>query len=374
MKVVLKKLTSALEFIIESDIDGEKIDLVLVFGNAYSIEDPFLLENFTTAFPKARILGCSTAGDLLNGETYDNSIVYAAIKFDHTKVHHGRVDLPIKERDEIQAGRELATQLKQDDLSMVILLSEGLAVDCDELIVGMREVLGPDVPFFGGLAADDLAFEQTVVLDNDGASSEAVVAVGLCGDRIKIRTKASMYNHKGVKINVTKSIGNIVHEINGKPALPEYEAIIRNEFKLDVMSILHFPFLILDKENKEPLYARTIHEFDRSDNTLLAASAIPEGPASIIDLQKVEQYFDDAQQTAKQLIDEKNELGLVITCAARRGALGDSWKKEYKFVHDALEGLPSIGFYSYGEIGRSHFDNSSIIHNQTINIATFYES
>ena len=376
MKVFSHHLTSALDLIPESSLPNNKADLVLVHGNPFSLEVPGLIEKFNIAFPNACIAGCSSAGELLDGHTYENSIVYSAIQFDNTVVKQSRIDLPHSNKNEYQAGSNLATELQADDLVMVLLLSEGLAVDCDELISGMREILGAEAPIFGGLAGDSLAFEHTVVLDNDGVYSNSVVAVGLYGNTLKFNTSSSLFNQKGTEIEITGSDSNIVTHINGESAGEFYEKMMKSKYEIKIgnSSSLNFPLIILDPVTKEPLYCRTIHEYDLEDNILIAAGSVPIGPAKLLDLTDNEDFLKDAKEVSTRLASTQADFSIVISCAGRRGAMGSAWIEEYPLIQETLGNIPSIGFYSYGEIGTSHYDRSTIVHNQTINIATLHEA
>ncbi len=374
MQVVLKKLASTLDLIDVSDSVPEEVNLVIVYGNPFSIEDPLLLQNLIEAYPNAKVVGCSSAGESLNGESYENSIVFAAINFEKTSVKRARVDLPRKNKNEFQSGVDLANQLAGDNLAMILLLSEGLSIDCDELMDGVRSVLGPNAPVYGGLAGDDLTFTHTVVLDNQGPSSNSVVAVGLYGDSLRYETHASSFSDKdGVTIEVTKAKGNVIFEINDKPALEVYESIIASQCNQDAMASLHFPLMILDRDTGEDLYVRTMHEFDKDNKSILAAATVPEGPAKVMNLLDVKDFIEDAGQTANHLSKNKCQLALVISCAGRRGAMGEKWVKEQPEIFKKLGVNEMIGFYAYGEIGKSHNDKTTIIHNQTVNIATIYE-
>ena len=58
---------------------------------------------------------------------------------------------------------------------------------------------------------------------------------------------------------------------------------------------------------------------------------------------------------------------LAFDCVARRGVLGEEGiKKEIQSLADAAGGAPLAGFYSYGEIARTHGMRG--LHNYTLAI------
>ena len=366
------RLTSPLEELPDDKLKPSA-DLVLVYAPPFSLEDPSLLEKLTTQYPKARVLGCSSAGECLDGKPYDNSIVYSAIQFEHTTLRPARVDLPEEKRNEFLAGQALANELAGEDLVMVLLFSEGLAVDCDELIRGIQSVLGSETAIFGGLAGDSLSFERTVVLSNEGVSADAVVAVGFYGDRLRFETVTSHFDQSGETIEITAAQGNLLSEINGRPALDVLEEFILREEGVGITESLSFPIIILDPTTHKPLYCRTIHEYNTEDGTLLAAGSFPVGPAKLINMYDKTNFLIDTRKTSGRLEKDRHQFALIISCAARRGTLGNDWMEELSLISEALGEMSSIGFYSYGEIGKSNFGNFTIVHNQTLNIAAFHE-
>ena len=374
MNVSSHQLASSFEVLLESKVPNNDIDLVLVHGNPSSLEEPALLEYLCEAYPRACIAGCSGAGEIMNGEVYENSIVYSAIHFEHTSVRQTSIKIEENKDDEYEAGKALAQNLIGDDLVAVIILSEGLSVDCDEFIKGVREIMGPEAPFFGGLAGDGNSFEHTVVLDRDGVYDDHVVAIGLYGKRLEVNSSTSIFDQKGIELDITASDGNIIYEINDQPALDIYKSLIANQSMPEISLRLYYPLIILDPKTRNTLYCRTIHEYDVGSKSLLAAGVVCEGPAKLINMTNSEDLFQDAITTSQKLKNIPAEFAIIYSCAGRRGAMGDEWDKEAPLIQQSLEGIPNLGIYSYGEIAKSNFDNSTIIHNHTLTIATFYET
>jgi len=54
--------------------------LVLVFGDRALIEASDIAEKFKTGFPNAKVVFCSTAGEILNTEVSDNTLAVTAIE------------------------------------------------------------------------------------------------------------------------------------------------------------------------------------------------------------------------------------------------------------------------------------------------------
>jgi hypothetical protein len=64
--------------------------------------------------------------------------------------------------------------------------------------------------------------------------------------------------------------------------------------------------------------------------------------------------------------EEGASLGLLISCIGRRLMLGQRVQEEVEAVCDEWPGVPTIGFYSYGEIGPHGATGRCTLHNQTM--------
>ena len=374
MKISSRQLMSSLEYLPELNAPNIDADLVIVHGNPYSLEQPRLLENLCVAFPNASIAGCSSSGEIINGETHENSIVYSAIEFEHSRVRQTRVSIANDQEDEFEAGKVLANNLLDDELAFIIVFSEGLGIDCDELLKGANEVLGNKVPLIGGLAADNNAFNYTVVMDREGTYGDAVIAVGIYGKRIKVNHVMSSFDHVGVEVDITSSEGNLVRTLNHKPVLDVYKEVIFKQYDYDIDFIMSHPLVILDPQSKRIVYCRTIFDYDLDSGVVLTAGSVPQGPAKIISLIDSSNIIADINDTCEKLIGQAAEFAFVISCASRKEPMGSEWIKESKFIQECLGNTPSLGFYSFGEIGRHDQTDPAVVHNHTLTIATIIET
>ncbi|MEM1182572.1 MAG: FIST N-terminal domain-containing protein, partial [Acidobacteriota bacterium] len=60
--------------------------LVLFFGSSDKLQAPSHYQELRDRFPSAHIVGCSTAGEILDDEVFDDSVVATAIEFDQVEV------------------------------------------------------------------------------------------------------------------------------------------------------------------------------------------------------------------------------------------------------------------------------------------------
>src|SRR3954470_21029711 len=147
--------------------------LVLAFADRTSIQDPGLLRQLRSAYPEAIFFGCSTAGEIYDTSVQDNTLVSTAISFESTQVRHASLDMQEAE-DSFDAGVTLGMAIPHEQLTHVFVLSDGIEVNGSELVRGLAAVLPSHVSMTGGLSADGDRFQQTFVLDDNGAKSGSV--------------------------------------------------------------------------------------------------------------------------------------------------------------------------------------------------------
>src|SRR5437763_14667738 len=73
--------------------------LVLLFGCPSLLKERYLLQEIQRAYPKAHLLGCSTAGENSGTQVLDESLVATAIQFEHTALPGVRIKLKKSKRD-----------------------------------------------------------------------------------------------------------------------------------------------------------------------------------------------------------------------------------------------------------------------------------
>ena len=60
--------------------------LALLFGSRASLTDSESIASIRRRFPNATLLGCSTAGEILDSSLYDDTVSVTAIRFDATRI------------------------------------------------------------------------------------------------------------------------------------------------------------------------------------------------------------------------------------------------------------------------------------------------
>lgn len=353
-------------------------DLILVFASRQMLLDSPLVNQLKKEYSKSIITGCSTSGEINGVNVNDNSLTATAIKFDKTNIKYQKVNIA-DYNTSLEAGEALIKDLIKDDLKHIFVLSEGLKVNGTDLVNGMRSILPDGVNVTGGLAGDGANFEQTLVVTNEGESvSEVITAVGFYGDNILIGYGSlGGWDSFGIERSVTKSVGNVLFEIDNLPALELYKSFLGDKAEELPASGLLFPLSMRTEENDVPV-VRTILAVNEEEQSLTFAGDIPEG--SYVKLMKAntDRLVNGAENAAEvsinPLTNKTAQLAILISCVGRKLVLKQMVEEEVEAVQEVVgENAMLTGFYSYGEMAPFLTGTKCELHNQTMTITTFRE-
>jgi hypothetical protein len=348
----------------ESMADGFKPTLAIVFISVKQDRETIsrLLDE-----KGIQIFGATTAGEFIDGEIEGGSIVmllldmnpaYFKIEFLETSQETALADATKLGN----AGKESFTK------PAFIIANSGVSLDGEPFIEGILEGFGKhpssennEVTIFGGKAADDLALESTFVFTNGKSSDSALVALIIDEEKINVKGIATCgWQAIGTNKTVTKSEGNIVYTIDGKPALDTLMNFLGVEIKQEddkeivtFLSSWYYP-LQVERENADPVI-RTAMFANREDRSLICSGKVPQGskikfslPPDFDSIDKVVAECKGIQENAQQEADAL----IMFSCVSRYLSFGIVMKEEIDQVQKIWD-APMAGFFSYGEYGKS---------------------
>ncbi|MGC3973057.1 MAG: FIST N-terminal domain-containing protein [Nitrospira sp.] len=360
-------------------LDSEN-SLLLLFGTSRLIDRPELSQQVMAACPRSHVMGCSTAGEIHGAEISDGSLVVAAVRFEKTRLltTHAAVHGP---KDSYAAGRAIAATLHQPALRGLLVLSDGLTVNGSELVKGLNDTLGGAVIVTGGLAGDGTDFKQTWVIKDRAPQSGYATAIGFYGDQIRLgHGSKGGWDKFGPERRVTKSEGNILYELDGRPALQLYKEYLGDRAAGLPATGLLFPLAIRSSNTDGKVLVRTILAVDEAAQSMTFAGDLPEGVLAQLMRANFDRLVQGASEAAALTLACATRaascsptLSIAISCVGRRLVLGERTEEEIEATLDVLpSGSRQVGFYSYGEI--SPYDSGVCdLHNQTMTLTTITE-
>lgn len=345
--------------------------LVVFASDAYDLTA--LLAALRDAAPDVPLIGCSTAGEIARSGAGDSGVVVMALGgpgFQIATAAASVTDVGLRE-----AGRTVAQAAERvaDSTHRVLLvLSDGLAGDQEEIVRGAYSVVGAEVPLVGGCAGDDLRMVQTSQLYDGQLLKGSVVAAAIGSEAPFGIGVEHGWRRVGEPMVVTATEGVRVMTLDDEPALDLYLRRLGApaEAWTDPAAFTRFalthPLGVSRRSTEE---VRMVAEADFAERALVCIARVPQGGLAWImegDSESVLTATSDACASALSGLNGQAPLGLfAFDCIARRGVLGDAGiQQEVDRLSEHAASAPVGGFYTYGEIAR----NSAVggFHNQTL--------
>lgn len=357
-----------------SDLSSyDQSDLVLVFGEPELIIHPDRIDELRQHYPRASIVGGSSAGNIFGKTISDDTITATAVCLEKSqvKVVSAKIDHPSK-LYHVSSG--LLTELQDSGLRHVLALTDGLCFNGNEFTRAANDL---NITVTGGLMGDKDRYRQTYVIANGSAKPDCVVLVGFYGKSIHTGYGCfAGWDEFGVDRVITKSRGNVVYEIDHQPALTLYKKYLGEYAEQLPAAGLRFPLSIRREQGVTPLI-RTVAAVNEQEQSLTFAGDVPEGAITVLMKGNIDNLIKSAGFAAEQarLDYDTTRLAIVVSCVGRRLLMDQLADEELERVNDVFgDDIWMTGFYSYGELAPSGGDPKQCeLHNQTMTIMTLCE-
>ncbi len=358
-------------------LDNEKINLVLCFAQKNFLENTTLYTSTKAQFPNAEIVFCSTAGQIVNQIVSDKDGILIAMEFAKTKLESASINIADCENS-FDAAYHLVKKLPSKDLTYIMVFCDGSLINGSELVKGLCDAAEKGLKISGGLAGDGSNFISTLVGLNHNPKQGEIVVVGFYGNAIAIENGSKGgWTPFGLEKRITKSVGNILHELENENALDIYKKYLGSNVSGLPSSALLFPLSITLPNTLQPV-VRTILSINEEEKTMTFAGDMPEGSKVRFMRSKLEDLTKAASTAAT--ISKGNhkkvpDFSLLISCVGRKLIMGLNVKDEVQAVINTLGKQTKVaGFYSYGEIAPFNDGGCCQLHNQTMTITSFFEA
>lgn len=320
------------------------------------------------------VAGCSSCGEILDcgegGVVSSSGIVGFLLDIPHEAFRVGM--FPAGESDDRETGREIARWGSANyPAPGYIVLGCGLERNGDELVAGVLEGAGGEVPLFGGLAGDDGHFLSSFAFDRGAIESRGALALALDTDRVSMAGLAvGGWVGIGACKQVTRARGNVVHSIGGQAALDIYMNYLDLREEDLPRSGVDYPLLL---KTGRGTVLRAVMGVNRDERSLIFAGTVPEGALVQFSVCPGSEVIEATVEEVRLFREKHGDADalLLFSCMARHLSLGPEVEEE---IHrsQALWGAPLLGFFTYGEIGPDGGGNGAF-HNETFTLLALRE-
>ncbi|PHQ28120.1 FIST signal transduction protein [Leeuwenhoekiella nanhaiensis] len=353
-----------------------KNPLVLIFGNRFLLEEAVTFDELRKLFPDGHLVFGSSSGDLIADSVNDEHLSVTAIELERAHFEVQTINVRSVAYNSERAGREVVSKLNPEGLKHIFVVSEGSSVNGSALTKGMQAA-APKVLITGGLCGDDARFERTLAGYNKPPDDGEIVVIGFYGESFE--ASFSLYGGWipfGPQRVVTRSEGNVLYEIDGKPALDLYRMYLGEKAKELRGSALIYPLNVTSTENNQA-FVRTILQIDEAQNAMILAGDVPEQALVQLMMTNTDSLAMASETAALRALEGRTvppQLALLISCIGRKLVLSQRVEEEVEEVREVLgEDVIISGMYSYGEIAPFYGERSCKLHNQTMTITLISE-
>lgn len=235
----------------------------------------------------------------------------------------------------------------------------------EEVLKGIGDMLGPNVPVVGGSAADNRVAGGWRLVTRAGVFTDAVVVSVLMPALRLSSSFQSGYLPTVMSGIVTSATGRIVHAIDGRPAAEVYRqwtgslldgvsAAGGNVLSLTTLAPLG---RVVGKVGGVPLYTLSHPDALLPDGSLSLFAEVAEGEEVVLMTGSKQSLVARAGRVAAVAV----ELGgiaaddirgaVVVYCAGCMLTVQDRMADVVAELNDALHGRPFIGIFTFGEQG-----------------------
>ncbi|MEZ4400359.1 MAG: FIST N-terminal domain-containing protein [Kofleriaceae bacterium] len=333
---------------VSRDLGGARPDLVLAFVTDHHAPGfAHLSGALAEHFPGATVVGCTVGGAIGGGVEVEHrpalALTAARLPGVTVRAHH--------------VGSDPTVWLAPDhDARAVVALPCPLTSPVDELLAWTDRVW-PDAVKVGGLASGGMTGRgrpgNTLFLDQERPKDGAVLLT-LDGDVAVDTVVAQGCRPVGPPMIVTKGLGNVILELDGRPALtalaevhaslaPDQQALCRHSLFIGLAANG-------DRLGRRDVLVRNLIGCDKGCGALRVAATIEVG-------QVVQFHLRDAETSAedlRELLAEPSVAAagaLLFSCVGRGAALYGRPNHDSSAFARARGPIPLGGFFCNGEVG-----------------------
>lgn len=324
-----------------------------------------------------RVFGSTTSGEFISSEISEGGIVIMLLDIPPSLF---KIIFYETHGDTYERALQLGREGKELFSNPAFIIASGwLHVDAEKIITGIEDGFGSEVTIFGGVAGDDLSLSSPKVFTHQRISTTGLIALVLDNDKIEVTGVATCgWKPIGISKTITKSDGNVVYTIDNEPALDlvmKYLGLSLSDQPITntVFNLGAYYPLQLEREGMPPVM-RTAMLGNTEDHSLICAGTVPQGAKIRFSLPPDFDVIDTVVAECSEIRNDEHEDAdaiIMFSCISRYLSFGVMTSEEIERVQKVWN-APMIGFFSYGEFGKSRKGKHEF-HNNTCCVVTLKE-
>ena len=329
-----------------------------------------ILARINAAFPGIELIGCTSDGEASStGAFSEESVTFIAFASDTVLMKAGLG------RNVSADGEKSARMAVESALAVLggapefaVVVAESYMTNGAAFARGLTAALGDGTPAVGGFSTDQFLLKDTRQFYKNEVLTDCAPVLVFGGPVLFSTGCGSGYAPTGKEGIITAADGNIVREIDGKPAFEFYKRYLGDSVG-NLAEYSGYPLMV--RENDEAEYCiRSAIGRGSDEGSMLFLSEMREGAKVRISEASRDMLIGGARGSVlgalKAYPGEKPDAALLFSCVSRKRLLGTRAKEELEIVKSVVsDSLPICGFYTYGEIAPARADGRVLFHNNS---------
>lgn len=357
------------------DLAGSPPHLAFYFASRHhapGLED--LTADLATRLKAPHILGCTGESIIGGSVEYEDRPAFTlwAASLPGAEVHSGHVST-----EQTPDGCVfLGIPVVPPGPSTMILLGEPFSFPVGTFIQRMKED-HPELQVIGGMASAAQSPGENRLFHGRQVCVDGAVAAVIAGN-VRVRALVSQGCRPfGKHLVITKSEGNFIRELGGRPALEKLRDQL-NELTIAERGLLNRGLhlgLAIDARKRQyrrgDFLVRNVMGIGKDDGAIVVTDAVKPGTTVQFHLRDAETASEDLQILLREARASGAEPrgALLFSCNGRGRRLFDVVSHDASSVARELGGIPVAGFFAAGEIGPVGGQN--FLHGFTASLALF---
>ncbi len=380
-----RAVTECLENALGTTVDD--CDLILIHS---SLGHDFgeILAQASRLAPKARVLAASCCGVISREGVGEDMKDIGLMAIRGKEFAVASID-GIYGHNSFEKCQQMAKELREQkpDINMVYLMTSGIDIAADRCIAAIESVMGEDVTIFGATSSDNMRGMISYQCADGRVFEHSAFVVGFADPSLECDTQATHgFTATGSPLEVTRSEGQKILELDGKPAWREYTNRLGLPETVDCGKTIPVGAMAeqLDPEGaREYGNSHILRVITRREgNSMFYPTTCPTGTKLWLTVRDEDLIFNELDRMTETLVARSKGRKPVAVfhadCLARgRFLLKRVLKEElvsrmqYPFSTDG-ECPPWLGMYGFGEFARLRATNT--FHNYTTALSLLYRN
>ena len=357
---------------------GEKSPDYIILFSTVGYDSEVVLGEVNKLFPNTQVYGGTSCAAVITKDDYHagevGSLALMGVYSENISFGAGGADLD-EEISAREAGRKAITEAvknvgRDGEIPELVLITTAPGEE-EEILLGIEDVIGKDVPIIGGSSGDNTIEGYWKQFVNDKVYSNGISLTAIFTDlKIGFAFEAGYLVSENLG-NITKAEGRTIYEIDNQSAAEVYnnwtggeviDELLENATEGEVTILSESTFYPLSKVltgTDGSIHYLSIHPLsvNLSDKSLTIFANVEEGDEIQLMHGDWNLLLNRARSTPQNALENGNidkgegSFGIYTFCAGTMLGIQESERPMIPLLVEETIGVPFIGTFTFGEQG-----------------------